>query len=124
MEQDFNFLPYAPVIITSAKTGANVTKIFELAREISAGRKSEIKTSELNKILTEAVLRHPPAGLKNTLPKPKYIVQTDVAPPWFVIHGHDLKLLHWSWKRYLERKIREKYPFIGTPINFSFRDDK
>lgn len=123
LEQDFNFLPYAPVLITSSETGQNVTKLFELATEIDATRHLEIKTSELNKILGEAILEHLPAGLKNTHPKPKYIVQTDVCPPWFVVHGRDLSLLHWSWKRFLERKIREKYPFIGTPIFFSFRSD-
>lgn len=124
LEKDFDFLPYAPVIITSSDTGLNVTKLFELALEIDDNRHLQIKTSELNKILNEAIVSHAPAGLKNTHPKPKYIVQTDVCPPWFVVHGHDLGLLHWSWKRYLERKIREKYPFVGTPIMFSFRDDK
>ena len=124
LEHDFDFLPFAPILITSAETGKNVTKLFELALEINENRHLEVKTSELNKILNEAVLSHVPAGLKNTRPKPKYIVQTDVCPPWFVVHGHDLGLLHWSWKRFLERKIREKYPFVGTPIKFSFRNDK
>ncbi len=123
LEQDFNFLPYAPVLITSSTTGQNVTKLFELATEIDATRHLEVKTSELNKILSEAIVEHIPAGLKNTRPKPKYIVQTDTCPPWFVVHGRDLGLLHWSWKRFLERKIREKYPFVGTPIFFSFRND-
>lgn len=123
LEKDYDFLPYAPVVITSSETGTNVTQIFELASEIDAARHTEVKTSELNKILAAAVVEHAPAGLKNTHPKPKYIVQTDTCPPWFVVHGHDLSLLHWSWKRYLERKIREKYPFMGTPIMFSYRSD-
>ena len=123
LEKDFNFLPYAPVILTSSETGQNVTQLFELALTIDESRHTEVKTSELNKILNEAIISHPPAGLKNTRPKPKYIVQTDVCPPWFVVHGHDLGLLHWSWKRFLERKIREKYPFVGTPIMFSYRND-
>ena len=124
LEKDFNFLPYAPVILTSAKTGHNVTQLFELALQIDEARHTEVKTSELNKILNDAIVSHPPAGLKNTRPKPKYIVQTDTCPPWFVVHGHDLGLLHWSWKRFLERKVREKYPFVGTPIMFSYRNDK
>lgn len=124
LEYDLNFIPYAPALITSAETGKNITKIFELAQNIDKNRRLEIKTSELNKILNDAIISHPPAGLKNTRPKPKYIVQTDTCPPWFVVHGHDLGLLHWSWKRFLERKIREKYPFIGTPINFSFRSEQ
>jgi len=124
LEKDFDFLPYAPVLLTSAETGLNVTKLFELAQEIDENRHTEIKTSELNKILAEAIVEHAPAGLKNTRPKPKYIVQTDVCPPWFVVHGRDLGLLHWSWKRFLERKIREKYPLVGTPIMFSFVSEK
>ena len=123
LERDFDFLPYAPVLITSSETGSNVTKLFELATDIANTRKQEIKTSELNKILNDAIISHPPAGLKNTRPKPKYIVQTDTCPPWFVVHGHDLGLLHWSWKRFLERKIRESYPFIGTPIVISYTND-
>lgn len=124
LERDFNFLPYAPVLITSSATGKNVTKLFELALEIDQTRHQEIKTYELNKILGEAILEHPPAGLKNTRPKLKYIVQTDTCPPWFVVHGRELGLLHWSYKRFLERKIREKFPFVGTPIFFSYRNDQ
>lgn len=124
LEKDFDFLPYAPVLITSSKTGQNVTKLFELATTIDTNRHLEIKTSELNKILTEAIVEHAPVGLKNTHPKPKYIVQTDTCPPWFVVHGHNLELLHWSWKRFLERKVRERYPFVGTPIMFSYYSDK
>ena len=124
LERDFDFLPYAPALLTSSETGKNVTKLFELALKIDEERHHEMKTSELNKILREALAEHPAAGLKNTHPKPKYIVQTDVCPPWFVIHGHDLGLLHWSYKRFLERKIREAYPYVGTPIMLSFRNSE
>lgn len=123
LERDFDFLPFAPVLITSSKTGENVTQLFELCLEVDTNRHLEIKTSELNKVLSEAIISHAPAGLKNTRPKPKYIVQTDTCPPWFVVHGHDLSLLHWSWKRFLERKIREKFPLVGTPIMISYRND-
>ena len=123
LERDFDFLPYAPVIFTSSETGKNATKLFDLALEVDEARHHEISTKDLNKILNQALAEHPAAGLKNTHPKPKYIVQTDTCPPWFVVHGHDLQLLHWSYKRFLERKIREFYPFLGTPICFSFRSD-
>ncbi len=124
LEYDFNFLPFVPVLLTSSETGANVTKLFDLAMEIDEARRTELKTSDLNRVLNQAILEHAPAGLKNTRPKPKYIVQTDTCPPWFVVHGHGLSTLHWSWKRFLENKLREAYPFVGTPIMFSFRDDK
>ena len=123
LERDFDFLPYAPVILTSSETGKNVTKLFDLALDIDKARHHQLKTSDLNNILRQAIAEHPPAGLKNTHPKPKYIVQTDVAPPWFVIYGHDLGFLHWSYKRFIERKIREFYPYLGTPIMFSYRSD-
>ena len=124
LEHDLDFLPFAPVLITSSETGKNITKIFDLTLEIDAARHTELKTSDLNKVLREAIEAHPPAGLKNTHPKPKYIVQTDITPPWFVVHGREMELLHWSYKRYLERKIREVYPFIGTPIKFSYYNDR
>lgn len=122
LEQDFNFIPFAPVILTSAETGKNVTKIFELSLQIQENRQRELKTSALNRILTDAISSHPPAGLKNTHPKLRYILQTDTMPPWFVIYGSELKFLHWSYKRYLERRIREAADFTGTPIFFSFRN--
>lgn len=122
LEYDFNFIPYAPVVLTSSVTGKNVTKIFELATQIDKARHAELKTSDLNKLLMDAVNSHPPAGLKNTHPKLRYMVQTDTCPPWFVVYGSNLSLLHWSYKRYLERRLRESFDFGGTPIFFSFRN--
>ena len=122
LEYDFNFVPYAPVVMTSSLTGKNVTKIFELAQKIDVARHAELKTSDLNKLLMDAINAHPPAGLKNTHPKLRYMVQTDTCPPWFVVYGSNLSLLHWSYKRYLERRLRDAYDFSGTPIFFSFRN--
>lgn len=122
LESDFNFAAFAPVVLTSSITGKNVTKIFELATQIDTARHAELKTSDLNKLLEDAVNSHPPAGLKNTHPKLRYMVQTDTCPPWFVVYGSNLSLLHWSYKRYLERRLREAYDFAGTPIFFSFRN--
>lgn len=121
---EFAFAPWAPLIFTSSVTGQNVTKLFDLARDIKARRNQLIKTVELNKVLQTCLAKHPPAGLKNTLPKLRYIVQTDQNPPWFVIFGSNLKLLHWSYKRYLERNMRETFDFSGTPIMFSFRQEE
>lgn len=120
----FNFTPWAPLIFTSSVTGQNVTKLFDLALDIDARRKMQTKTRVLNDLLQKAIQRHPPAGLKNTHPKLRYMVQTDTTPPWFVIYGSNLKFVHWSYKRYLERLVRETYNYAGTPIKFSFRDEK
>ncbi len=121
---NFKFTPWAPLIFTSSVTGQNVTKLFDLAVDIDARRKQETKTRVLNELLQKAIQKHPPAGLKNTHPKLRYMVQTDDNPPWFVIHGSNLKFVHWSYKRYLERLVRETYDYSGTPIKFSFRDEK
>lgn len=121
---NFKFTPWAPLIFTSSVTGQNVTKLFDLALDIYDRRLQETKTRVLNDMLQKAVQKHPPAGLKNTHPKLRYIVQTDTTPPWFVIHGSNLKFVHWSYKRYLERALRNTYNYAGTPIKFSFRDEK
>ena len=121
---NFKFVPWAPLIFTSSVTGQNVTKLFDLALDIHGRRHQEVKTRTLNDLLQKAILSHPPAGLKNSHPKLRYIVQTDVAPPWFVIYGSNLKFVHWSYKRYLERTIRDAHDFAGTPIRLSFRDEK
>jgi GTPase len=120
----FKFTPWAPLIFTSSVTGQNVTKLFDLALDIDARRKQETKTRVLNDMLQKAIQAHPPAGLKNTHPKLRYMVHTDTSPPWFVIYGSNLKFVHWSYKRYLERLIRETYNYAGTPIKLSFRDEK
>lgn len=121
---NFKFTPWAPLIFTSSVTGQNVTKLFDLVVDIDARRQQETKTRVLNDLLQRAIDKHPPAGLKNTHPKLRYMVQTDVSPPWFVIYGSNLKFVHWSYKRYLEKLLRETYDYSGTPIKFSFRDEK
>lgn len=120
----FDFVPWAPLIFTSSVTGQNVTKLFDLVLDIKARRDQEPKTRQLNDLLQKAVQSHPPAGLKNTHPRLRYMVHTDTSPPWFVVYGSNLKFLHWSYKRYLERLMREQFDYAGTPIKFSFRDEK
>jgi GTP-binding protein len=122
--RNFKFTPWAPLIFTSSVTGQNVTKLFDLALDIDARRKQQLKTRQLNELLQTTIQRHPPAGLKNTHPKLRYMVQTDQSPPWFVIHGSNLKFIHWSYKRHIERVMREEFNFAGTPIRFSFHDEK
>lgn len=124
ISRTFDFVPWAPLIFTSSVTGQNVSKLFDLILEIQERRTQELKTRKLNDLLQKTVAAHPPAGLKNTFPKLRYMVQTDTSPPWFVIYGSNLKHLHWSYKRHLERVVRETFDFTGTAIKFSFRDEK
>ena len=120
----FDFTPWAPLIFTSSVTGQNVAKLFDLALSINVHRQQKTTTRKLNDLLQRSIQKHPPAGLKNTHPKLRYIVQTDTNPPWFVIYGSNLKFVHWSYKRYLERQIRDVFDYTGTPIKLSFRDEK
>ncbi len=121
---NFEFVPWAPLIFTSSVTGQNVSKLFDLILDIHDRRTQEVKTRKLNDLLQKTVAAHPPSGLKNTHPKLRYMVQTDTSPPWFVIYGSNLKFLHWSYKRHLERVVREAFDYTGTAIKFSFRDEK
>lgn len=124
IQHNFDFVPWASLIFTSSVTGQNVTKLFDLAMQTMERRLQKTSTRKLNDMLQNAVSAHPVAGLKNSHPKLRYIVQTDDNPPWFVVYGSNLKFLHWSYKRYLEHQLRDLYDYTGTPIKFSFRDEK
>jgi GTPase len=118
---NFVFVPWAPLIFTSAVTGQNVAKLYELIMEISEARQQKFRTTELNQWLRRAVAAHPPAGLKGRSPKLNYMVQEDdIDMPSFKVFGAHTKFLHWSYKRYLERSFREQWPLSGTPLKFWF----
>lgn len=118
---NYDFVPWAPLIFTSAITGQNVTKLFDLALDIDAQRGKRISTSELNSWLRQAVDAHPPAGLKGRTPKLNYMVQeTDNSTPAFKIFSSHSKYVHWSYRRYLERRLRDKYGYAGTPLQLWF----
>ncbi len=119
--QTYDFVPWAPLLFTSAVTGQNVTKIFDLAVEIDEQRHKRIPTVQLNKWLREMVDKHPPAGLKNRLPKLNYMVQeTDNKTPAFKIFSSHTKYIHWSYRRYLERNLRERFGYEGTAVQLWF----
>lgn len=117
----FDFVPWAPLVFTSSVTGQNVTRLFDLAMEIDKRRQQRIPTSELNRWLRNVVDAHPPAGLKNRTPKLNYMVQEDDNPiPAFKVFGSQTRFLHWSYKRFMERSMREQYNYEGTPVQFWF----
>lgn len=115
---NFQFVPWAPLVFTSAVTGQNVAKILDIAADIKDRRSIKLKTAQLNRLLAESLQSHPPAGLKNRHPKPRYLVQDDINPPTFRLYGAHLEYLHWSWKRYLEKNLRKIVDYNGTPIKF------
>lgn len=121
IQRAFDFVPWAPLIFTSSVSGQNVTKLFDLVLDISVARSRRIATRELNTWLTRVITHHPPAGLKNRAPKLNYMVQEDDNPtPAFKVFGAHTKFLHWSYKRYMERELREAFGFSGTAIQLWF----
>jgi GTP-binding protein len=117
----YDFVPWAPLIFTSAVSGQNVTKLFDLAMQISEQRAKQISTRELNNWLKKVIDSHPPAGLKNRAPKLNYIVQEHDNPtPAFKVFGSHTKFIHWSYRRYMERNLREAFGYEGTPVQFWF----
>lgn len=117
----FDFVAWAPLIFTSSVTGQNVTKIFDLALDIAANRKTRITTRVLNSWLGGVIAKHPPAGLKNRAPKLNYMVQEDDNPiPAFKVFGAHTKFLHWSYKRFMERELRAQFNFEGTAVQLWF----
>jgi GTP-binding protein len=124
LAKDFSFVPWAPVVFVSALTGEHVTQLLKLAVEIYERRNTKIATGPLNAWLEATVAKHPPAGLKNRQPKINYMTQTGVQPPTFTGFASHPEFIHFSYKRYLENSLREKYDFIGTPIVIEFRDKR
>lgn len=124
IQREFIFVPWAPLIFTSSVTGQNVTKLFDLAQDIVDARSTLIKTPILNRWLRKVVDEHPPAGLKNKTPKLNYMIQEGDNPTNFKVYGADTKFLHWSYKRFMDRRLREEFGFEGTPVKFWFFDKK
>lgn len=117
----FNFLPDPPVLFISALTGQRIHEVLETAHKVWEDRQFRIPTSDLNKIIREAMVAHvpPPRGVKRL--KIYFATQVSVAPPILLFHVNDVRLVHFTYKRYLENQIRERYPFPGTPMRMSFR---
>jgi GTPase len=116
------FLDFAPVISISAKTGQRVTRVLEAAVDIWGERRKRVSTAELNRLLMAAVDRTPPPAVKGRRPKIFYGTQAAVAPPTFVFFANDASSVHFSYRRYLENRLRETFGFDGTPIRLVFRD--
>lgn len=117
----FQFVPWAPMIFVSALTGQRVNQIVDTALHVYGERQKRISTGELNRLLREAVAKHPPPSRPSSWLKLYYATQTDVAPPRFIFFCNDPRNVHFSYQRYLENEIRDHYSFDGTPIVLHFR---
>ncbi len=119
-----SFMPYAEILFISAKTGQRLGKLFEYIDMIIQNQQMRIQTGVLNEILTEAVAMHQPPSDKGKRLKLYYITQVSVKPPTFVIFVNDKELMHYSYTRYIENKIREAFGFKGTSLRFIIRERK
>lgn len=119
-----HFVPYAPIIFLSALTGQRIHQTLETANQVWETRYMRVQTAEVNRMLREAMQKHPPPIKGTKRLKIYFGSQVATAPPLFLFHLNDKKLLHFSYRRYLENRIREEYPFAGTPIRMSFRESR
>ena len=119
---DFSFMPYAPIVFISAKTGQRVDRLFELIRLAANNNAMRITTGMLNDVLAHATARLQPPTDKGKRLKIYYMTQASVKPPTFVFFVNSEELFHFSYQRYLENRIRETFGLEGTPIRFIIRE--
>ena len=116
------FLDFAPVLSISAKTGQRVERVLETAIDIWGERRKRVSTGELNRLVGEAAERVVAPIVKGRRPKLFYATQVAVAPPTFVFFAREAGSVHFSYRRYLENRLREAFGFDGTPIRLIFRE--
>lgn len=121
VREKLGFLSYAPLLFISALTGQRVNQVLTTALRVQEERLVRIPTGELNRLVRDAVMRHPPPAHAGKRLKIFYASQVNVNPPVFLFHVNDPELVHFSYERYLENQIREHYTYLGTPIKLSFR---
>lgn len=119
-----SYLPYAEILFISAKTGQRMNKLFDLIDVVIENQSLRVATGVLNEIMTEAVALQQPPSDKGKRLKLYYITQVAVKPPTFVIFVNDKELMHFSYTRYIENKIREAFGFKGTSLKFIIRERK
>jgi GTPase len=116
------FLHFAPVVAISALTGQRAGRVLDEAVQIADERRRRVPTARLNKVLSDAVSRHQPPPVKNRRPRFYYATQAAIEPPTFVLFASEANAVHFSYKRFLENRIREAFAFEGTPLRIIFRE--
>ena len=124
IRQVISYMPYAEIMYVSAVTGQRLNRMYDMIDMVIANQTMRIATGVLNEIMTEAVAMQQPPSDKGKRLKLYYITQVSVKPPTFVIFVNDKELMHFSYTRYLENKIREAFGFRGTPLRFIIRERK
>ena len=124
VRQILSFMPYAEITYVSAMTGQRLPKLYDMIDMVIENQTLRIATGVLNEIMTEAVAMQQPPSDKGKRLKLYYITQVSVKPPTFVIFVNDKQLMHFSYTRYIENKIRDTFGFKGTPLHFIIRERK
>ena len=124
IRERFHFIPYSPAIFISARTGQRIHQVLETAHRVWEARYFRIQTADMNRLVRNALQNHTPPVRGTRRLKIYFATQVAVDPPVFLFHINDKRLLHFTYKRYLENQIRAEYPFEGTPIRLSFREGK
>ncbi len=121
IRDEFLFMPYAPILFVSAKTKRRVQQILPKVNEVAESHAMRVQTSALNDVVFDAIAVNPPPSDKGKRLKIKYTTQVAVKPPTFVVFVNDPELMHFSYERFLDNKIREAFEFTGTPIRIITR---
>ena len=124
IRQVLSYMPYAEIMYVSAMTGQRLPNLYDMIDMVIENQTLRIATGVLNEIMTEAVAMQQPPSDKGKRLKLYYITQVAVQPPTFVIFVNDKELMHFSYTRYLENKIREAFGFRGTSLKFFIRERK
>ncbi|EAC2631040.1 ribosome biogenesis GTPase Der [Listeria monocytogenes] len=124
IREQFQFLSYAPIVFVSAKTKQRLNNLFPLINQVSDNHSLRVQSSMLNDVISDAVAMNPSPMDKGKRLKIFYTTQVAVKPPTFVVFVNDPELMHFSYERFLENRIREAFPFEGTPIRVIARKRK
>jgi len=124
VRKELKFLDYVPVLFISAKTGQRVNQVIPISLKVQEERLVRLSTSQLNKVLHQAQDRQPPPSYKGRQLRFYYATQVRSDPPTFLLYVNDPKIAHFSYIRYLENRLREAYPYIGTPIRIVLKPRK
>ncbi|EMK2495618.1 ribosome biogenesis GTPase Der [Listeria monocytogenes] len=124
IREQFQFLSYAPIVFVSAKTKQRLNNLFPLINQVSDNHSLRVQSSMLNDVISDAVAMNPSPMDKGKRLKIFYTTQVAVKPPTFVVFVNDPELMHFSYQRFLENRIREAFPFEGTPIRVIARKRK
>ena len=124
IRQVLSFIPYARIEFISARTGQRVSRLYQLIDQVIQNQNLRIQTGVLNEIIAEATAMQQPPTDKGRRLKIFYTTQVSVKPPTFVIFVNDRKLMHFTYLRYLENRIRDAFGFEGTAIHFIVRQRK